>query len=63
LENPNLQVRPEMPLVNRYLGELGLAEQRAVVLNDRTPRQALHDVQRTIQAELDKVKTGKVSGK
>lgn len=63
LENPNLQVRPEMPLVNRYLGELGLAEQRAVVLNDRTPRQALNDVQRTIQAELDKVKTGKVSGK
>ena len=56
LDNPKLLIWPQMPVANQYMTELGTAEEHVCVAGDMTPKAALDQLAKKIQAEIDKTK-------
>ena len=54
LKNPYVQIWPQMPVAYTYSSELGSAEEAILVAGNKTPKKAMDDLTKQIQAELDK---------
>lgn len=54
LENPKYQIWPQIPVAMNYMTQLGTAEEHVCVAGDKDPKEALDEVAKAMQAELDK---------
>ena len=56
LDNPKLQTWPQIAVANKYNTLIGTAEEAVLVAGNKTAKQALDELTKTLQDELDKTK-------